>query len=107
VALGDSLRRRLPLGDGWSAEVDSISCESGRDNEPAVDCALERVWPTGERGCGGFGGFEMRGRGSLPQIEAPDVDDVVGQRRVEVRRPARGDSLVPLGGVGHRPLSAY
>src|SRR6267142_4594404 len=49
--------RRLPLGEGWSAEVAFDQLRVGRDAKHAVDCALERVWPTGERGKALFGGF--------------------------------------------------
>src|SRR3989475_9658205 len=51
--------RRLPLGDGWSAEVAFDQVRVGREAERAVDCALERVWPTGERGTARFGGVEI------------------------------------------------
>src|SRR5437867_2452656 len=98
--------RRLPLGDGWSAEVAFDQVRVGRDANPAVDCALERIWPTGERGTALFGGFSIAwSPASAPaQIERATWTTWLDSAAWEVRRPARGDSLVPLGGVGHRPV---
>src|SRR5258705_13753143 len=72
----------------------------------AVDCALDRVWPSGERGSARFGGFEIQwSPAAAPtQIERATWTTWLDSAAWEVRRPARGDSLVPLGGVGHRPL---
>jgi len=98
--------RRLPLGDGWSAEVAFDQLRVGQDAHHAVDCALERVWPTGERGTARFGGFEIAwSPASAPaQIERATWTTWLDGDEWQVRWPARGDSLVPLGGVGHRPL---
>jgi len=98
--------RRLALGDGWSAEVAFDQVRVGRDANPAVDCALERVWPTGERGMARFGGFEIAwSPASAPaQIERATWTTWLDSAAWEVRRHARGDALVPLGGVGHRPV---
>jgi tRNA(Ile)-lysidine synthetase-like protein len=98
--------RRLPLGDGWSAEVAFDQLRVARDADNAIDCALERVWPTGERGMARFGGFEIAwAPASAPaQIERATWTTWLDGAPWEVRAPARGDSLVPLGGVGHRPL---
>jgi tRNA(Ile)-lysidine synthase len=98
--------RHLPLGDGWSAEVAFEQLRVQR--EPAVGCALERIVPSGERGSALFGDFEISwSPATVPgQIERATwttwVDAAGGDW--EVRSPARGDSLVPLGGVGHRPV---
>jgi len=98
--------RRLPLGDGWSAEVAFDQLRVGRDAKHVIDCALERVWPTGERGAARFGEFEIAwAPASAPaQIERASWMTWLDSAGWEVRAPARGDSLVPLGGVGHRPL---
>jgi len=98
--------RRLPLGDGWSAEVAFDQLRVGRAAAHAVDCALERVWPRGERGSARFGEFEIAwAPAPAPaQIERATWTTWLDSAAWEVRRPARGDSLVPLGGVGHRPL---
>jgi len=78
----------------------------GRDANPAVDCALDRIWPTGERGTARFGGFEIAwSPAPAPdQIERATWTTWLDSAAWEVRRPARGDALVPLGGVGHRPV---
>jgi len=100
--------RRLPVGDGWSAEVAFDTLQVSRDSAADVDCALEHVWPTGERGSALFGEFEIRwAPAAAPErIERATwttwLDRAGGPW--EVRAPTRGDSLVPLGGVGHRPL---
>src|SRR5258705_34787 len=98
--------RRLPLGDGWSAEVAFDQLRIGRDAGHAVDCALDRVWPSGDRGSARFGEFEIQwSPAAAPaQIERATWTTWLDSAAWEVRRPARGDSLVPLGGVGHRPL---
>jgi len=98
--------RRLPLGDGWSAEVAFDQLRVGRAAAHAVACALERVWPSGERGSARFGEFEIAwAPASAPaQIERATWTTWLDSAAWELRRPARGDSLVPLGGVGHRPL---
>ncbi len=98
--------RRLPLGDGWSAQVAFDQLRVGRAAAHAVACALERVWPSGERGSARFGEFEIaRAPASAPaQIERATWTTWLDSAAWELRRPARGDSLVPLGGVGHRPL---
>ena len=100
--------RRLPLGSGWSAEVAFDRLTVSRSAQVGVECALEHVWPTGERGSARFGEFEI----NWAPATAPAVIERAtwttwvpeGEGAWEVRGPARGDSLVPLGGVGHRPL---
>lgn len=97
--------RRLALGDGWSAEVAFDRLRVTRGGASTIDCALEHVWPTGERGSARFGEYEI----SWSAAPAPaQIERATWTTWVdgawEVRAPARGDSLVPLGGVGHRPL---
>jgi tRNA(Ile)-lysidine synthase len=96
--------RRLALGSGWSAEVvfDRLSVSQVVD----VDCALERISPSGERGSALFGEFEITwAPGAAPErIERATWTTWLDSAAWEVRAPARGDALVPLGGVGHRPL---
>ena len=98
--------RRLRLGDGWSAEVAFDKLHVGRDAGVGVDCALEHVWPSGDRGTARFGEFEITwSPAAAPsEIERATWTTWVEGAEWEVRAPARGDSLVPLGGVGHRPL---
>ncbi len=97
--------RRLSLGDTWSAEVAFDQLRVSREVGP-VNCALERFWPTGERGSARFGEFEITwSPASAPaRIERATWTTWLDSAAWEVRRPARGDALVPLGGVGHRPL---
>ena len=97
--------RRLQLGGGWSAEVAFDRLRVGRDDRK-VDCALERIWPTGEQGSALFGEFEIRwAPGAAPaRIERATWTTWVDSAAWEVRPPARGDTVAPLGGVGHRPL---
>src|SRR6267143_2441807 len=98
--------RRLQLGGGWWAEVAFDRLHVSRDACRDVERALERVWPAGERGSARFGEFEITwSPASAPaQIERATWTTWLDSAAWEVRRPARGDSLVPLGGVGHRPL---
>jgi len=98
--------RRLALGDGWSAEVAFDRLRVSRDAGHEIDCALEHVWPSGERGSARFGEFEITwSPGAAPaHIERATWTTWLDSAAWEVRAPARGDTLVPLGGVGHRPL---
>jgi tRNA(Ile)-lysidine synthase len=98
--------RRVPLGDGWSAEVAFDRLVVSRAAGAAIDCAVEHVWPSGERGSARFGEFEIRwAPAPAPRvIERATWTTWVDSAAWEVRKPVRGDSLVPLGGVGHRPL---
>ena len=95
--------RRMPLGDGWWAEV---AFEQVRVERGAVGCALERIVPSGERGSALFGDFEITwAPATVPaQIERATWTTWVDAADWEVRSPEQGDSLVPLGGVGHRPV---
>ena len=98
--------RSHPVGEGWSAEVafDQVRVRRGRENE--VGCALERVSQIGERGSALFGGFEISWSpdAAPDRIERATWTTWVDSTAWEVRPPARGDSVAPLGGVGHRPL---
>ncbi len=96
--------RRLPLGDGWSAEVAFDRLHVRRAF--AVDCALERIAPSGERGSARWGDFEITwSLAAAPaRIERATWTTWLSEADWEIRPPGRGDSLVPLGGVGHRPV---
>jgi tRNA(Ile)-lysidine synthase len=96
--------RQLQLGGGWSAEV--VFDRLRVSQADGVDCALERISPSGERGSARFGEFEITwSTGAAPaRIERETWTTWVDSAAWEVRPPARGDSIVPLGGVGHRPL---
>ena len=102
--------RRLPLGDGWLAEVAFDQLRVSRCTATDIGCALESVWPSGAVGSALFGGFEI----TWSQAPAPDriersawttwVERGAGGAGWEVRQPRPGDRVVPIGGVGHRPV---
>jgi tRNA(Ile)-lysidine synthetase-like protein len=96
----------LALGGGWTAEVAFEQLRIGRDAGEEIGCALERICPAGERGTARFGGFEINwSTSSAPtQIERATWTTWLDSEAWEIRSPARGDAVVPLGGVGHRPL---
>jgi len=94
--------RRLSLGGGWMAEVAFDRLRVAR----ATDCAVERVVPAGERGSAVFGAFRI----DWTPAAAPARVERVGWTTWldgpgwELRAPSKGDELLPLGGVGHRPV---
>ncbi len=94
--------RRLSLGGGWTAEVAFDRLRVAR----AMECAAERVVPAGERGSAVFGAFRIDWTpGAAPaRVEREGWTTWVDGPGWEVRAPAKGDELLPLGGVGHRPL---
>ena len=96
--------RRLPLGRGWSAEIVFDRLQVGRDQ--GSEATLPSVTPAGERGSARFGVFEVRWslENAPARIERATWTTWLDPEGWEVRAPARGDSVVPLGGVGHRPL---
>jgi len=96
--------RRIQLGGGWSAEV--VFDRLRVSQAVGVDCALERISPSGERGSALFGAFEITwSPGAAPErVERATWTTWVDSAAWEIRPPAQGDTLVPLGGVGHRPL---
>jgi tRNA(Ile)-lysidine synthase len=94
--------RRLSLGGGWMAEVAFDRLRVAR----AMGCAVERVVPAGERGSAVFGAFRIDWTtGAAPaRVERAGWTTWVDGPGWELRAPAQGDALLPLGGVGHRPL---
>jgi tRNA(Ile)-lysidine synthetase-like protein len=99
--------RRLPLGDGWSGEVAFDRLRVSRNaGAPAPGHSLERVLPAGERGSARFGDFEISWapEPAPPRLERATWTTWVADGNWELRPPASGDAIVPLGGVGHRPL---
>ncbi len=101
--------RRLPLGRGWGAEVAFERLRVTRE----IGCAAAQVVATGQRGSAVFGDFQVAwSPGAAPaRLERSDWTTWIagGERGAggagwEVRRPRRGDRLIPLGGVGQRPL---
>jgi len=97
--------RRLSLGGGWIAEVAFDRLRVVR--APTVDDgATRRMVPAGERGSAVFGAFRIDwSPGPAPgRIARAAWTTWVEGPGWELRAPAKGDELLPLGGVGHRPL---
>jgi tRNA(Ile)-lysidine synthase len=94
--------RRLALGGGWTAEVAFDRLRVAR----ATPGALHRVVPAGERGTAVFGAFRIdwAPAAAPTRIERAGWTTWVDGSGWELRAPAKGDALLPLGGVGHRPL---
>ena len=94
--------RRLSLGGGWTAEVAFDRLRVAR----ATDDAVERVVPAGERGSAVFGAFRIDWSPSTApgRIDRGGWTTWLDGPGWELRTPAKGDELLPLGGVGHRPL---
>ncbi|MBI1967611.1 MAG: tRNA lysidine(34) synthetase TilS [Gemmatimonadetes bacterium] len=94
--------RQMPLGAGWVAEAAFDRVRVSR----SVGCAAERVVATAERGSAPFGGFRISWElASAPErLERGGWSTWVVGPGWEVRAPRAGDRLVPLGGVGRRPL---
>ena len=97
--------RGAPLGEGWSAEVAFDRLRVSR-NDSEIGCALERIVPAGERGSALFWEYEIAwSPAPAPErFERATWTTWLDDSGWEVRSPTPGDSVVPLGGVGHRPL---
>src|SRR5438309_2074633 len=94
--------RRLSLGDGWMAEVAFDRLRVTR----AVGEATVEVIPTGERGSAVFGEFRVAWTPDPAPARLPRAEWTtwIAGANWEVRPPRPGDRLVPLGGIGRRPL---
>ncbi|HEV8305256.1 MAG TPA: tRNA lysidine(34) synthetase TilS [Gemmatimonadales bacterium] len=95
--------RRVSLGAGWTAEVAFDRVRVGRTPPRR---AAQRVVPVGEEGSAVFGAFRIRwGPATAPaRFERAAWTTWIDGPGWELRAPAAGDALVPLGGVGRRPL---
>jgi tRNA(Ile)-lysidine synthase len=94
--------RRLALADGWMAEV---AFDRLRVSRASQDAAVEVV-PIGERGSAVFGEFRVAWTPDPAPVRLPRTDWTtwIAGANWEVRPPRAGDRLVPLGGIGRRPL---
>lgn len=100
--------RGLALGSGWTAtvEFDRLRLTQGPPPGKGTDVPSP-VIPSGARGVATFGTFEVRW---TPDVAPARVERagwttwIEARREWEVRPAEPGDALVPLGGVGHRPL---
>src|SRR3989442_13303424 len=72
----------------------------------AVQDAAVEVVPTGERGSAVFGEFRVAWTPDPAPARLPRTDWTtwIAGANWEVRSPRSGDRLVPLGGIGRRPL---
>ena len=94
--------RRLSLRRGWSAEVafDRLRVARARGVGPVA------VAPSGERGHAAFGAFRVQWapEPAPARFARAEWTTWIAGAEWQVRAPRPGDRLVPLGGVGHRPL---
>src|SRR5438445_2491943 len=94
--------RRVPLGGEWIAEVAFAELRVHR----GVACAAERVVATSERGGAVFGGFRVawRPEAAPERVERAAWTTWFAAGEWHLRAPRSGDRVLPLGGVGRRPL---
>ena len=102
VARQAASERRIDLGAGLEAEAAFDRLVIRRVEEADAPLAL-----AGEEGQCRFGGFAVRWqRGNAPEhVGRGGWTTWVDRGDLTIRAPARGDRLVPLGGVGHRAVS--
>jgi tRNA(Ile)-lysidine synthase len=96
--------RSLPLGGGWTAEAAFDRLRVVR----RAAAAAPRVVATAARGSAEFGAFHVAWAPAAAPARLPRAEWttwIAGGGAAWEIRPARpGDRLVPLGGVGRRPL---
>ena len=94
--------RRVPLGGEWIAEVAFAELRVYR----GVACAAEQVVATSERGGAVFGAFRVawRPEAAPERVERAAWTTWFAAGEWQLRAPRSGDRLLPLGGVGRRPL---
>src|SRR5207248_1895354 len=107
--------RRLELGGGWAAEVafDRLRVrgrtrEVGRAGAREVEVVREVVEVVADegRGCAQFGEFRLEWSAEVApeRLARGDWTTWIAGGAWEVRPLRPGDALVPLGGIGHRPV---
>jgi tRNA(Ile)-lysidine synthase len=97
--------RRTPLGGGWVAEV-AFDRVRVRAREVVEGREVVEVEQGSGRGSAQFGAFRVAwspGR-APPRLARGEWTTWIARGQWEVRSPRAGDRLVPLGGVGRRPL---
>src|SRR2546422_288215 len=94
--------RRVPLGGEWIAEVAFAELRVYR----GVACAAERVVATSERGGAVFGAFRVawRPEAAPDRVERAAWTTWIAASEWQLRTPRSGDRVLPLGGVGRRPV---
>jgi tRNA(Ile)-lysidine synthase len=100
--------RREQLGDGWGAEVafDHVRVRRADAREAEEVREVVEVVAAADRGTAQFGEFQVDwSSGAAPaRLTRGDWTTWIARGDWEVRRPRAGDRLVPLGGVGRRPV---
>jgi tRNA(Ile)-lysidine synthase len=100
--------RRLSLGGGWTAEVafDRLRVSRAAAREARQVGEVVQVEADTDRGVATFGTFRVQWRPERApaRVERSGWTTWIDGSGWELRAPAAGDALVPLGGVGHRPL---
>ena len=99
---GKGSGRRMELPGGWLAEVAFERLRVFRDRAPAPDA----VAGLGAQGRAVFGGFTVSWEAApAPRtLERAGWTTWIGSAGWEIRSFQTGDRLMPLGGVGHRPV---
>jgi len=94
--------RRVPLGGEWIAEVAFAELRVYR----GVACAAEQVVATSERGGAVFGAFRVawRPEAAPDRVERAAWTTWIAASEWQLRTPRSGDRVLPLGGVGRRPV---
>jgi tRNA(Ile)-lysidine synthase len=97
--------RRVPLGGGWTAEA---AFDRLRVLRPAAAAAARRIVATAAQGSAEFGGYHVAWAPAAAPARLARAEWttwIAGGATAWEIRPARpGDRVVPLGGVGRRPL---
>jgi len=100
--------RRQPLGGGWAAEVafDRVRVSRAGAREVGEVREVVEVVADEERGRARFGEFrvEWSAEPAPERVARGDWTTWIAGGAWEVRPLRPGDALVPLGGVGHRPV---
>src|SRR5207237_905703 len=100
--------RRQSLGGGWAAEVafDRVRVSRADAREVGDDREVVEVVASDERGRAQFGTFRVvwSAERAPERLARGDWTTWIAGGAWEVRPLRPGDSLVPLGGIGHRPV---
>ncbi len=100
--------RRMPLGGGWTAEVafDRLRVSRVAKRGAGEVGEVLKVEADTDRGVATFGTFRVQWRPERApaRVERSGWTTWIDGSGWELRAPVAGDALVPLGGVGHRPL---
>jgi tRNA(Ile)-lysidine synthase len=100
--------RRMPLGGPWQAEIafDRLRVERDEGEGEGEAAPTRAVLASDDRGRVSFGDFEVHWEPSAapPLLERSGWTTWVDGTGWQLRPYRSGDTIVPLGGVGHRPV---